>query len=156
MWKFSKTADDFIVHCNGFEVLRYGFAGREDSKCAPTWGGETVGMIRFQSTDTASHSYLTSLTAVGEFIAAILLYGSGMTRIICARNDFLSDFPDTCTGLPNSSLKTTTTFPVDYGVVLTVSCSHPGHSLLGSEVITCTKETDFAATEKLPVCEKGK
>jgi len=62
---------------------------------------------------------------------------------------------DTCTGLPNDSLKTATTFPVDYGVVLTVSCSDLGYSLFGSEYITCIKGTKFSFVVTQPVCRIG-
>ena len=62
---------------------------------------------------------------------------------------------DTCTGLPNDSLKTATTFPVDYGVVLTVSCSDLGYSLFGSEYITCIKGTKFSFVVTQPLCMIG-
>ena len=67
----------------------------------------------------------------------------------------LHNISDTCTGLPNESLQTTTTFPVDYGVVVTVYCSELGDSLEGADIITCIKETEFAFTVREPKCEKG-
>ena len=62
---------------------------------------------------------------------------------------------DRCTGLPETSnLITTDTFPVDYGVVVTVECS-TGYTLEegGSMVITCEKGTQFTYQ---PACDIGR
>ena len=59
-----------------------------------------------------------------------------------------------CTGLPNiAGLKTTASFPVNYGDTVTVTCA-TGYELAGDDVITCTKDTVFSY-DNVPSCTPG-
>lgn len=63
--------------------------------------------------------------------------------------------PDTCTELPTavSDMKTTTSFPVIVGTVVTVQCK-PGHTQAGENTITCIKGSSFKIRER-PTCTLG-
>ena len=57
-----------------------------------------------------------------------------------------------CSGLPTvwSSVQTETTFPVNYGTEVTVTCE-AGYILDGSKTVTCTEDTEFLFQDK-PTC----
>ena len=61
---------------------------------------------------------------------------------------------ETCTGLPDiAQLDTTSSFPVNYGEVVTVKCG-PGYELAGDDVITCDSDTVFVYNT-VPSCTLG-
>ena len=61
---------------------------------------------------------------------------------------------DTCTGLPDiAELKTTASFPVNYGDTVTVTCA-TGYELAGDDVITCNWDTLFSYGN-VPSCTLG-
>ena len=57
-WTIAKTETAFIIKCNNVEVLNYLFTDSTLSDCVPTWGGDVVEGIGFNSEyDKASDFY---------------------------------------------------------------------------------------------------
>ena len=52
---------------------------------------------------------------------------------------------DKCTGLPSTSMESTTEFSVDFGTVVIVTCK-TGHTMTGSDTMTCKEGTTFTAS----------
>ena len=57
-WTITKTDTTIIITCNNVEVLYYMFQDSSRNECVPTWGGDVVEQIKFDSNyDKASDFY---------------------------------------------------------------------------------------------------